>query len=234
MQLTRGRTKGAALSTDKRSVRTRHALRTALAEEIDATGDLSQVTVTAVTERAGVTRRTFYSHYRDIPDLVLQTEDETLEGLRAPLAKLTEVHLDDLRKAVEKHEPCPGSEALLAYVKRRGDYLRPLLGDGGDPAFAEHLKLMARGVVLDRALDGLDLRAIGPFFDYYLTYAISAEVGVLVRWLDGGMRESVRDMARIMTALMFVRPGDLYDNPIDLDIPNFVLDVMFPEEDGND
>ena len=115
-----------------------------------------------------------------------------------------------------------------------GDYLRPLLGDGGDPAFAEHLKLMARGVVLDRALDGLVLRAIGPFFDYYLTYAISAEVGVLVRWLDGGMRESVRDMARIMTALMFVRPGDLYDNPIDLDIPNFVLDVMFPEEDGND
>ena len=124
MQLTRGRTEGAALSTDKRSVRTRHALRTALAEEIDATGDLSQVTVTAVTERAGVTRRTFYSHYRDIPDLVLQTEDETLEGLRAPLAKLTEVHLDDLRKAVEKHEPCPGSEALLAYIKRRGDYLR--------------------------------------------------------------------------------------------------------------
>lgn len=234
MQLVQGRTEGAALSTDKRSVRTRHALGMALAREIDATGDLSQVTVTAVTERAGVTRRTFYSHFRDIPDLVCQTEDEILDGLRAPLAKLTEVHLDDLRMAVERHEPCPGSEDLLASVERRGAYVRPLLGSGGDPAFAERLKRVVREVALDRALDGIDLRAIGPFFDYYLTYAISAEVGVLVRWLDGGMRESVRDMARIMTALMFVRPGDLYDNPIDLDIPSFVLEVMFPEEDRND
>ena len=97
MQLVQGRAEGVALSTDKRSIRTRHALGMALAREIDATGDLSQVTVTAVTERAGVTRRTFYSHFRDIPDLVCQTEDEILDGLRAPLAKLTEVHLDDLR-----------------------------------------------------------------------------------------------------------------------------------------
>ena len=34
------------LSTDRRSVRTRQALRDALAREIDATGDLSRVTVT--------------------------------------------------------------------------------------------------------------------------------------------------------------------------------------------
>ena len=59
------------LSTDRRSVRTRRALRLALAQEISATGDLSRVTVTAVTERAGVTRRTFYSHFKDIPDLVM-------------------------------------------------------------------------------------------------------------------------------------------------------------------
>ncbi|MDY4535518.1 MAG: TetR/AcrR family transcriptional regulator, partial [Tractidigestivibacter sp.] len=53
--------------TDRRTRRTRLALRDALAEEIAAMGDLSRVTVTAVTSRAGVTRRTFYSHYRDIP-----------------------------------------------------------------------------------------------------------------------------------------------------------------------
>ncbi len=65
----------AAQSTDRRSVRTRSALRDALAAEIEETGDLSQVTVTAVSDRAGVTRRTFYSHYRDIADLVCQIED---------------------------------------------------------------------------------------------------------------------------------------------------------------
>ena len=49
----------------------------------------------------------------------------------------------------------------------------------------------------------------------------------------GGMRESVRTMARIMTALMFVRPGDLYDSPIELDLPSFALAVMLPDEEDN-
>ena len=117
-------------------------------------------------------------------------------------------------------------------MRDRGDYLRPLLGRGGDPAFAERIKALAHEVVGARATDGLDLRALGPLFDYYLTFAISAEVGVLLRWLDAGCRESVPMMARLMTALMFVRPGDLYDSPIELDIPSFALAVMCSKEDN--
>ena len=220
------------LSTDRRSVRTRQALRAALAREIDETGDLSRVTVTAVTERAGVTRRTFYSHFRDIPDLVNQIEEETLTELRDPLARLASCHLDDLREALGHGDPAPGAAELLRCVRERGDYLRPLLGDGGDPAFAERIKRLAYEVIGVRALDGLNLRALGPLFDYYLTFCISAEVGVLLRWLDGGMREGVGVMARLMTALMFVRPGDLYDTRIDLDLPSFALAAMCSEEDN--
>lgn len=221
------------LSTDRRSVRTRRALRQALAEEILASGDLSRVTVTAVTERAGVTRRTFYSHFKDIPDLVRQIEDETLAEFREPLARIAQSHLDDLRSALDHGEPAPGAVELLRAVHERGNYLRPLLGNGGDPAFAERIKDLAHEVIGPRALEGLDLRALGPLFDYYLTFAISAEVGVLLRWLDGGMRESVHTMACLMTALMFVRPGDLYDNPIELDIPSFALAAMCSEEDDS-
>lgn len=218
------------VSNDRRSVRTRAALRLALAQEIDATDDLTRVTVTAVTERAGVTRRTFYSHYKDIPDLVTQIENEALADLRVHVERIAQCHLGHLAEALQAHEPAPGSECLLRAVAERGEYLRPLLGDGGDPAFAERLKRMAYDAVVGRALDGIDVRAMGSFFDYYLTFAISAEVGVLLRWLEGGMRESVEAMARLMTALMFVRPGDLYGNPIDFDIPGFALAIMRCEE----
>lgn len=221
------------ISTDRRSVRTRAALRLALAQEIDATGDLSRVTVIAVTERAGVTRRTFYSHFKDIPDLVTQIEDETLADLRVHVEQIAACHLGHLAESLRSAEPAPGSEGLLLAVQERGDYLRPLLGDGGDPAFAERLKRMAYDAVAGRALDGIDVRAVGAFFDYYLTFAISAEVGVLLRWLEGGMRESVPAMARLMTALMFVRPGDLYGKPIDFDIPSFALAIKDCEEINN-
>lgn len=165
------------VSNDRRSVRTRAALRLALAQEVDATGDLTRVTVTAVTERAGVTRRTFYSHYKDIPDLVTQIENEALADLRVHVERIAQCHLGHLAEALQAHEPAPGSECLLRAVAERGDYLRPLLGDGGDPAFAERLKRMAYDAVVGRALDGIDVRAMGSFFDYYLTFAISAEVG---------------------------------------------------------
>ena len=223
----------AVLSTDRRAVRTRVALRDALAAEVEATGDLSRVTVTAMSERAGVTRRTFYSHYRDIPDFVAQVERETIEELRPYVQALSSVHLDELKDALDHARPCPGSVEMLRFLASR-PHIRALLGENGDPAFAVHITEMVHDAVISRALDGLDVRAVGPLFDYYLTYVIFAEVGVVVRWLVGGTRESAETMARLMTALMFVRPGDLYGYPIDLDIPSFVLASIASRENNND
>ena len=221
-------------TTDRRTLRTRVALRDALAAEIQATGDLSKVTVTAVAERSGLTRRTFYSHFRDIPDLVGQVEDETLSELRPLVRAIAASSLDELQESIEKLDACPGSVELLEYFKARGAYLAALLGDGGDPAFTRRMEAMVREEVSERATQGLDLGALGPFFDYYLTYAISAEVGVLVRWLTTGMREGVGVMARLMTALMFVRPGDLYGKNLDFDVRKFGLALMFLKEGEND
>ena len=216
------------LQLDRRSLRTRLALRRALAEEIDAVGDLSQVTVTAVTDRAGVTRRTFYSHFKDIPNLVDRVEQDALQELMPYLSALSKVNLEQLKDALDSYKPCPGSAELLGAIRKRGFYLRPLLGKG------ERLKRTAHEAIAKRALHDLNPRAVGPFFDYYLTFAISAEVGVLVRWLVGGMRESDEQMAGLMTALMFVAPGDLYGKPIKLDIPRFALATLVLGESNNE
>ena len=220
------------LSTDRRAVRTRAALRDALAAEIEAAGDLSRVTATAVADRAGVTRRTFYSHYRDIPDLVCSVENDSIGELRPYVRALADVHLHELGAALAQARPCPGSVELLQALADR-PYLRALLGEGGDPRFAQRLEEMVRDEVTSRALDGIDVRVVGPIFDYYLTYAVSAEVGVVVRWLQGGARESAEAMARLMTALMFVRPGDLYGKSINLDISSFVLASVASQEVHN-
>lgn len=206
---------------DRRTLRTRKALREALAEEITATGDLSQVTVTAVADRAGITRRTFYSHYADIPALVDAVEDEAVNDLSALVKSISTVTLDELECSLSQFAPCPGSEEVLLYFKDN-DHLAALLGEGGDPAFAEKLKTMVREVVQVRASEGFTPAANSPIarsvFDYYLTFVISAEVGVVVRWLSTGAQESVAVMSRLMTALLFVRPGDLYGRPVDFDI----------------
>ncbi|MDO4539062.1 MAG: TetR-like C-terminal domain-containing protein [Coriobacteriales bacterium] len=214
-------------STDRRCQRTRVALREALAQEIKECGDLSKVTVTGVTRRADVTRRTFYSHYRDIPTLVAAIEDETIEDLSPLVRAISEVTLPELEQALKAFEPCPRSIEVLKYVRENGELLSALLGEGGDPAFASKLQAMVRDVVEDRARAGFS-PVVAMGFDYYLTFVIAAEVGVLIRWLCRGMEESEELMARIMTALMFVRPGDLYNRPIDFDLP--LLSVALTDE----
>lgn len=220
-------------SMDPRSVRTRLALRDALAREVVVAGDLTKVTVTAVTDRAGVTRRTFYSHYRDIPDLVKCIEDETMAELEPYLQNLVATDLDQLEGALGACEPCPGAPELLGFFKERAGYLAPLLGEGGDPAFAKRLQAAAHDVVYPRAASGMPTALVNNLLEYYLTFALSAEVGVLVRWLTTGARESVGVMSRMMTALMFVRPGDLYGKQIDFDVPAFGLALLgsLPRED---
>ena len=218
---------------DPRTARSRRALRDALAAEIRATGDLSRVTVTSVAVRAGLTRRTFYSHFRDIPDLVAQVEDEALLELDERIRAVADATLEQLVDLVTEMRPTPGSVELLDYVKANADLYDALLGDGGDPAFSEKIMDHVHRIVAPRALDGIDAAAVG-FFDYYITFAISAESGVLKRWLAGGMRESTEVMARIMTMLAFVRPGDLYGFPISFDVSAYggVLAQMEEEING--
>ena len=214
-----------------RGQRTRRALRDALAGEIRACGGLDRVSVAAIAQRADVTRRTFYSHFRDIPDLLERSEAELLEGLASHLRPITQTRLDQLSANVAALEPCPGSVELLAYVRDNGDFMSALLGPGGDPAFADKIRTIATECVASRALEGIDASAAVLFFDYYLSFAVSAELGVLRRWLEGGMRESIQVMARVMTLLMFVRPGDLYGKHIDIDLASYGLLLMSMEDD---
>ena len=202
---------------DRRSLRSQRALRQALASELAESGDLSRINVASLTERAGLTRRTFYSHYRDIPDFINQIEDGLLAEIRERIELIT---------AAQLPEPAPGSVELLRYLAANRDLIGSLLGPGGDPAFIKKIIDTAREAVVPRAQTGILGLALGTFFDYYVTYVVSAEVGMIQRWFERGLTESPEAMARIMTVLAFVRPGDLYGQPIDINVPEYGMKLL--------
>ena len=202
---------------DRRSLRSQRALRQALASELAESGDLSRINVASLTERAGLTRRTFYSHYRDIPDFINQIEDGLLAEIRERIEIITAAQLPDLYHNIDELEPAPGSIELLRYLA---------LGPGGDQAFIKRIIDTAREAVVPRAQTGILGLALGTFFDYYVTYVVSAEVGMIQRWFERGLTESPEAMARIMTVLAFVRPGDLYGQPIDINVPEYGMKLL--------
>ena len=49
---------------------------------------------------------------------------------------------------------------------------------------------------------------------------------MIQRWLERGLTESTEAMARILTVLAFVRPGDLYGQPIDINVPEYGMKLL--------
>ena len=88
-------------------------------------------------QRADVTRRTFYSHYRDIPDLVERSEAELLRELAGHIERISQARLGELYTNIAQLEPCPGSVELLEFIRDNSGYMSAMLGPGGDPAFIE-------------------------------------------------------------------------------------------------
>ena len=212
--------------SDRRSLRSQRALRQALASELASGEDISRISVASLTERAGLTRRTFYTHYRDIPDFINQVEDGILAEIRDLVSRVAAANLPELYRNIDELEPAPGSVELLRYLAANRELIGSLLGPGGDPAFVRKLIDMARDAVSARAQTGILGLALGTFFDYYVTYVISAEVGVIQRWFEHDLAESPETMARIMTVIAFVRPGDLYGQPIDINVPEYGMKLL--------
>lgn len=222
--------------SDRRSLRSQHLLRQALADEINAGHDLTNATVAALTERAGLTRRTFYTHYRDIPDFIDRVEAGILDELRERITGIAAADLPSLYRNIDALEPAPGSVELLAYLKRDGAVIGALLGPHGDASFVQRIQAIARETVAERMKTGIFPGVLGTFFDFYLSYVVAAEVGVVQRWFAGGLAESPETMARIMTVIAFVRPGDLYGQPIDINVPAYgmkLLNLQREEQKGS-
>lgn len=211
---------------DRRSLRSQHALRGALVGELGAGEDLARISVAALTDRAGLTRRTFYSHYKDIPDFVEQVEESLLEDIRALIRGISATSLADVYHSIEELEPAPGSVELLEYFLENRELIGALLGPGGDPAFIQKITELTRAEIAGRMRTGIFPGALGTFFDYYLSYVVAAETGIVQRWFQNGLTESPETVARIMTVLAFVRPGDLYGMPIDINVPAYGMKLM--------
>lgn len=78
---------------DKRMVKTKKAIRTALAELCEEK-ELGKITVTDISQRADINRKTFYSHYSSIDDVFDEIEDELVNLFQKDLEKLDLKNID--------------------------------------------------------------------------------------------------------------------------------------------
>lgn len=192
---------------DRRITRSKRALRAALIELVEERG-LDGFTVNDLCARADLNRGTFYNHFRDKEDLLVTLENEVMEGLLQFREEINKLTLLDLAKLKVSKEPLPLLVGMFDYLRAQSDFLRVVLGPGGDAKFSLRLR---EGICSDLIWGLLHKRYREnptPFVKYYVAFYASAYLGVITRWLECGAKESSQDMARIAMRLLFIKPGE--------------------------
>jgi AcrR family transcriptional regulator len=184
---------------DLRVRRTRKLLQQALIELTIEKG-FAAVTVQDIAERAMVNRATFYRHYVDKYDLLEQYTNE-LYALTASQEALPPRHPQD---PVSERPPV-GLVRLLEHVQANADFYRVMLGEKGDPIFAqrlrEYIEKRFRSFVPSTPSTAAQTKTSRLPLDLCLSYVAHAGVGAIVWWLTAGQSQSAEQVAAWLSQL---------------------------------
>jgi len=177
---------------DPRVVRTRRLLIGALIELINEE-NYEAITVREIVRKAEVNRSTFYLHFRDKQDILTHMQDDLLRELTESLRFPTYTYESALRDYQTSKKPIKTHVTLFEHIRKHASLYRTLLIEKD---FRERVTHVIRAEVL-RFQDSV-LEA---------TYMSNGAVGILIYWLENGMKESIAEMSLWLTRVMLFPLG---------------------------
>ena len=177
--------KRGAVSRDARAVRSRAALRTAL---IDLIGErqFGDISVAALTERAGIGYATFFRHYPDLAAMLAEIAD----GLIAELLEL-------LVPLLRARDGLAVMRALTAEVAARRQLAHALLTGAGDSM----RQTITRRAIEQAMAAPTDTPGALPR-ELAVTHLVGATLTILTWWLDRAPEMAADDVAAILDRLV--------------------------------
>lgn len=179
-------------TTDRRVRKTKASLRHCLAELMKKK-KINEITVKELADMSDLNRGTFYLHYRDVYDLLEQTEDELIQEFNGLLNKYDPSEI----------RTCPSKifSEIFSLVYENRDIVGILLGENGDVHFLNHLKEILRERCLNDLME--DYRDKNPqIFTIYFQFILSGCIGIVQYWIRSGCKESPRELAEITEQIL--------------------------------
>jgi AcrR family transcriptional regulator len=186
---------------DPRVVRTRKMLRNALIELMREKG-YDAISVQEITRRATLNRATFYLHYRDKGDLLMQSIEEILaelvEGMQQ--CRLDSENITDANGNVVR--PLPDLVYVFEHVAKHQQFYKVMLNMNGQQRFLFRL-LDVFADILNERLNQSTAYDIQPAVpkEILIHYAASAYLGVIAWWLRNNLPYPPEYMAMQLTRL---------------------------------
>ncbi len=192
---------------DRRVNRTRRSLQGALLALILEKG-YDAVTVEDITRRADLGRTTFYLHYRDKEDLLMQAVQDLIDDLVNELAQ-TPLDAWKLNGQEDRGEVfVPAIALAFHHVAIHADLYRVLLRGEGTYSALRRLRKILSGAISSliqhfTAYSRVELKPQVPM-EVFVNSLAGAWIGLMTWWLEEGMPYSSEEMA-VMYQRMFMR-----------------------------
>jgi len=184
----------APVKRDRRIARTQQLLSKALMELVVERG-YDTITIQDITDRADVSRATFYLHYKDKDELLFASMTKIYDGLASGHDGQPPFDLNDVRKDM----PCDASD--FEHVAEFADFYRAMLSKNGSVGFLLRVMTYLAQVfqpVLEGQVgeDGAEIPV-----DLIAAFCAGAEIGVMKWWLENDMRYTPQEMAQMQFLL---------------------------------
>lgn len=182
---------------DRRIRRTRNALNQALAELV-AEKEYDEITIQEIADRADIGHRTFYRHYTDKDELLVDVMKDALAGFQDLLVLPTSLLLP---AAESDHTPQENGRRLFEYVGKREELFRVLFQRR--PSVYDVMLDLARKKTID-LLNKMMNKDNSPIpFQIIAHHMTTSTISLMKLWLEEGKPYSADVMGEYLVQMVF-------------------------------
>ena len=189
---------------DRRVSRTRRQLKDALFALILEKG-YDAVTIEDITERADLGRTTFYLHYHDKEELLLESIKAIADDLLGQISPLSPLRWDHGNGGqVDEHDPI---RVTFVHAAENAQLYQIILrGEGAVKATSRVHNIIsetATSVINKTIEDGSSAIHMGVPIEIFSNYLAGALMGLLTWWLENNMCYTPEEMAMMFRKMFF-------------------------------
>ncbi|MDY4041549.1 MAG: TetR/AcrR family transcriptional regulator [Collinsella sp.] len=157
--------------------------------------DIPEITAVSVCRLAGVSRATFYRHFRSVDDVVKRFEDRILATMQV-------INSGALRFRSGKSELDPSAAMIerMEFLSAHRSKLIALTGPHGDPQFIHKTVVFMHQHFRERLRD---MSPGGDEFDLYLSFVIAGHDNLIQYWLEERPDLEPRFVAAVLNRLFY-------------------------------
>lgn len=160
----------------------------ALMDLLREKGSINKVSVRELCDRAELNRSTFYAHYQEPNDLLIEIETELLDATEEHLKKIGAENEIGAHKYIL---------SFLQYIRQNDKPFRALLIDSTDPEFRS--RFMQQSII--QFVENLRIVLPKELEQYIFSYILNGSTGIIIQWIRSDYAADENEIVNLLFSI---------------------------------